>query len=305
MNAAPARPSLQKRLLYWYFAVRNAWPVWFYVLNARARKLHRARSKPVEGVARQVVHDLEASGIAITSLSELFPGEDVLARLQAYVGAHANNARSYSKKQFLKDYWELVPDLDLQNPFVELVLRPEVLAIANAYMRMWTRLNYYHLATIEPSQGDEISSQRWHRDNEDPRMCKMFVYVNDVDETSGPFIYVQGSAPTSRGPYANLFPQRKPEGSYPPKEAVEAAVDPKDIRTFTGKAGTVLFCDTTGLHKGGHATQRARTMFTSFYTSDAWTEAHRYRIPPTALADLETRPPEVKYALFLDHDLTK
>ena len=39
-------------------------------------------------------------------------------------------------------------------------------------------------------------------------------------------------------------------------------VPKNDIRVCTGRAGTVVFCDTTTLHRGGYATKSERTMFT-------------------------------------------
>lgn len=274
--------------------------MWFYLLNATPRNLFQKNNKQLSSIQQRIVKDLERDGIAVTSLEELFPGENVLDSLTSYVDSHATQTQAYTKKKFLNDFWELVPELDFTNPFVRLSLRPEVLTIASAYMRMWVRLNYYHLATIQPKEGEAVQSQRWHRDNEDPKMCKMFVYINDVDETAGPFTYVRGSAVTNPNPYARLFPQKRPEGSYPSAQAVTSNVDSKDIATMTGVAGTVIFCDTTGLHRGGHATKRPRTMFTAFFTSKAWSDPKRYSYPNDIALSSEHLAPETRYALFLD-----
>ena len=46
-------------------------------------------------------------------------------------------------------------------------------------------------------------------------------------------------------------------------------IPPEAIKTFTGKAGTMIFCDTSGLHQGGYATGKERIMSTFGYYSHA------------------------------------
>jgi hypothetical protein len=111
-----------------------------------------------------------------------------------------------------------------------------------------------------------IASQNWHRDGEDRQVLKIFIYLNDVDEETGPFMYVKESIKGLK--YGKLFPQRPPEGSYP-NESVDKAVSPEDIKLCLGKAGTVIFCDTTGLHRGGYAFSKERTMFTASYQASS------------------------------------
>jgi len=41
------------------------------------------------------------------------------------------------------------------------------------------------------------------------------------------------------------------------------------VRTFTGPKGTMLFCNTAGLHRGGFATGKARVLATFTYDSPA------------------------------------
>ena len=98
-------------------------------------------------------------------------------------------------------------------------------------------------------------------------MCKFFIYLNDVDETSGPFTYVKGS--NLGGRWRNVYPQRPPMGSYPLAGAVDAVVSATDVRPCTGKAGTVIFADTSGLHKGGYATAKERIMFMAGFITSA------------------------------------
>ena len=102
-----------------------------------------------------------------------------------------------------------------------------------------------------------MASQRWHRDPEDDHIVKMFIYFSDVDEEAGPFEYVRDSA--AGGKYGDVFPWGQGH-RYPSAEELEAAVDPDDRLTMTGPAGTVIFCDTAGFHRGGFARTKPRIL---------------------------------------------
>ena len=98
----------------------------------------------------------------------------------------------------------------------------------------------------------------------------MFIYINDVDENSGPFMYIPESKYGLK--WGGVFKQKPPKGYYPPDGEVEKMVPSEFIEEMTGRAGTIIFCDTSGLHKGGFALQRERIMFTAGYrsTASAW-----------------------------------
>lgn len=290
--------TLKQIALRLYFGVRNAWPVWYGLLNYGHRTTWRRTAPPLFAWQERVLRDLQRDGIARTNLEEMFQGTETLKMLRAFAAeAKTSTGRPNRKKRFLFDYWPQGETLDLNNPFLSLALDDAPLQIANAYLELRTKLNYIHLADTLPESTDEaIDSQRWHRDPEEQRLCKMFVYLTDVDEGAGPFFYVRGS--TRGGTYGKLFPQQRPYGAYPGDGRVESAVSASDIMTMTGPAGTVIFCDTSGLHKGGHATKRIRTMFTAFYTSPWWVERSHYRLP----TDMTTHEysPDAAYALSVE-----
>jgi hypothetical protein len=111
-----------------------------------------------------------------------------------------------------------------------------------------------------------VASQRWHRDPEDDHIVKMFIYFSDVDEEAGPFEYVRDSA--AGGKYGDVFPWGQGH-RYPSAGELEAAVDADDRVTMTGPAGTVIFCDTAGFHRGGFARTRPRILMISTFLRDS------------------------------------
>lgn len=102
--------------------------------------------------------------------------------------------------------------------------------------------------------------------------------MTDVDEDAGPFTYVPFS--TYGKKYGYLFPQRVPSGSYPASYDFEKAVSPNGIQVCTGKKGTIIFCDTSGLHCGGYARSRERIMFTAGWRSCASVMRTWVNFPP-------------------------
>ena len=39
-------------------------------------------------------------------------------------------------------------------------------------------------------------------------------------------------------------------------------------KKYTGKAGTIVICDTSGFHRGGHVVDRDRYLYYSYYLTD-------------------------------------
>ena len=109
---------------------------------------------------------------------------------------------------------------------------------------MWSKLEYVDVwySVPSPQAAERISSQRWHRDYNDKHLLKVFLYLVDVDESMGPFQYVAGSQPG--GPYADAWGWQPLGQNYPTEEELEARDPASAVQTFTGPAGTLLFCNT-------------------------------------------------------------
>jgi hypothetical protein len=89
--------------------------------------------------------------------------------------------------------------------------------------------------------------QRFHRDSE-PGSIKALVYLTDVDDTSGPHAYVEGThrerMPLRLRPYSDEHIQRKYGESI----------------TIKGAAGTGFLIDPRGIHKGIPPAKRPRLL---------------------------------------------
>ncbi len=259
------------RFLRPYYLLRSVRPVWLHLANRGAKKLYEEKRQPLNAVQTRVVRDLKANGIAVTHLDELFPGRNLLAELRNYAEGLVAQARQREKgKTYLIDLWGRAKTVDLANPFVQVALSPQVVGIANGYMDMFSKFFMYNLNLVIPvGDANPISSQRWHRDPEDKKLCKIFIYLNDVDAETGPLSYFPQSH--ADGKWGMKFPQVAPQGSIdiPEQDVERLAAKDRGIAVATGRAGTVIFGDTAGIHRGGYAKSRERLMFTGGFCSTA------------------------------------
>jgi hypothetical protein len=279
--------------------------------NRTSRRRYSQEASTLDGVQEGVVDRLREDGYATLPLSDLVPDHDLRRDLDAdsakFVGetetalAHEEAGggtalRRRAGKEFLvrKYAWEV--RLGLEDPWLRLGVHPRLLDVANAYLEMWSKLEYVDVWYTPPAGGadERRSSQRWHRDFNDRHLLKAFLYLVDVDDETGPFEYVPRSAPG--GELEQLWPWRPLGDNYPPEDELVERIDGRAV-SFTAPKGTIIFCNTSGFHRGGFAKSKPRVLATftwdspaslkalsernyTFVTSDgaALTEAQRYAL---------------------------
>jgi hypothetical protein len=263
-------------------------------LNRLSRRRFEAHRPALGEVQARVVEDLRRDGFARAEVRELVPhlweeaaeagrafvaGERVRRGIEAY-RPEEGKARG---KDYIVRLWESRPTLPLEDPWLRIGLSPALLDTVNSYLGLWSKLNYADLWYTIPSavERQAVASQRWHRDPEDQRLVKVFLYLSDVDSGAGPLQYVRGSH--GGGRHAGVWPNPDPgTASYPPEGEVEERIPAEDRVVCTGPAGTLVFCDTYGLHRGGLATEQARVLATWAFVTPASIFARRFDVvwPP-------------------------
>ena len=268
-------------------------------LNRESRRVYKNYPLSLDFAQEKIASDFKNNGIAITHLDQLFPGQNILKTLQEYTDNCRQQAQVGGVKKFLDYLWDNFPSLDFNNnPFLEgIALHPRVLAIVNNYLGMCGQLLHFTLnvTRVVDKRTMPVQSQKWHRDPEDRQMCKVFVYLTDVDEGSGPFVYLPQSNCGSK--FWKLFPMRPPVGNYPPEGAMEKLFPVGDLKTCVGRAGTVIFADTAGLHRGGYATNKERVMFTASYCPFTCPSPYMYSLPNNLSYWLKNKSPSIAYAI--------
>lgn len=266
-RCAVARYIIRRVVLWPYLFVRTRNLVWNKI-NRPYLEAYKSHEPNFNNLQRQILDILETDGITITHMNEFMPESGLLKDMQELSERMINPEGVGRKKTFLNYFFEEKNAKNLSNPFVKFALDERILEIAGAYFKMHARLKFFSGNITRPvSEGEDAKgSQRWHRDPGIKRILKVFLYVNDVpDKSAGPFTYIKGSQPGGR--YGNIFKQILfgEEGYYPKERAVEKKIPRNAVQICTGSAGTIVFCNTLGLHKGGYSTTKERIMFTAMY----------------------------------------
>lgn len=244
--------------------------------NPASRRRHRGEAPQLGELQQKAVEDLSQNGIALVDLRQLFGGDELWAQLSESVEQFVQKAESKvpaadGKKKKKWDYLirRKPPKLAPDDPWLRFGLSHEVLGIVNAYRGLWTKLvEIEQWYTVPFADADKrIASQRWHRDPRDRNMVKVFTYFSDVDEEAGPFEYIRGTPPG--GPHGDFWPWKPFNEKYPPEKKLLRETPASEQMTVTAPAGTIIFCDTTGFHRGGFAKSKPRVMSYHQYVSPA------------------------------------
>jgi hypothetical protein len=107
-------------------------------------------------------------------------------------------------------------------------------------------------STIEQKK----NAQYFHYDCDYKKFIKIFIYLNDVDDENGPHIFVRGTHKKRKIIHLNA--------TRLDDDDVEKNYN-KQVIKFTGKAGTTIFEDTFGLHKGKVPEKKTRAMLVYEY----------------------------------------
>lgn len=251
---------------------------WKYVHNARA--LSWRRSLPAAGsVEASLVDSLDRDGLAVSNIEQLGLLKE-FEDLQALV-PHLTRPDPV-EKEYLSELLGHRPVLDPNGTPARLAAR--FFPVADGHLGVYAQLRYFNVWHNSVNAEEPSSSQRWHRDRDDLKIVKVFVYLSDVDAGAGPFWYAKGTHSTGRV-----------RGDAPSQvENGVARSDDRDLLQLLpssewvecmGTAGTVVLADTSGYHRGGWCVRKPRTVFTAMLTSPGshsvdWFE--RPPAPPTA-----------------------
>ena len=180
------------------------------------------------------------------------------------------------------------PTLSLEDPLLRFGLDPAVLGIVNGYLGLWSKLIYMDIwHTIRGPDDRRIGSQRWHRDFDDERLVKVYLYLEDAPPETGPLQYVVGSQ--AGGPRRDLWPWRHAVSHYAPDGELERLVPESEWFLASAPAGSLLFCDTSGLHRGGPTRNGRRLIATWTYVTPASLQERRFnltrRLPDEGLSE--------------------
>ena len=161
----------------------------------------------------------------------------------------------------------------LNSPLVKLALDRKLLEVVSAYLGLWPQLHAISAWLNFPTKNAPQQAQLWHRDREDVRTIKVFIYLTDVNDNNGPFSYVPT---THRRGHASMGPKGQDRDITDGE--MNKAFPADSWITCTGPAHTMIIADTVGYHRGGKPTEGDRILVTFTYTSGAPSKAPRSKL---------------------------
>lgn len=257
---------------------------------------------------------LEAEGIAElgrvltpTQVGEIVGRLDGVSVYNMHTQAHSDgvlrNIAGEARRYHFGAY-DLATLLKLPH-LLELANRPELVAMAEAYLGCVPTIYGLNLWWSFAGHPDLASSNNHlHRDRDDVGFCTLFLYLTDVDEESGPHVFIRGTH--RRQALDRLFASGVPSD-------VEVAGERRSLETLTcrierndelfervfrdqlvrlvGPAGTAALIDTNGLHRGDLPRRRDRLLFSARYGFGRASTYVQNRLAPLPRAGFEHRLP--------------
>jgi len=253
---------------------------WRYVSNAkrtwRAWQSQDSHNDHVKRVAQEIMERGIVVGPADSYLSD--EGRKALCEASVSVLKLSQNSeiqavltngletkgKDYKRKDYLVQVVPNDSEYASDSPLLKVALDKTLLEIVSGYLGMWPRLHAVSVLLNFPTKDEARESQLWHRDSEDLKIIKVFIYLNDVGAENGPFCYIPKTHPFSTG--AGTIPLHKDKKRILDDEM--SSVIPKESWVeCTGPTNTMILADTVGFHRGGKPTTGTRLLITFTYTS--------------------------------------
>jgi hypothetical protein len=289
---------------------------WYVLRNPQSQKQFARHRPTVTPEQHELIESLTARGVAARSFGHAGIESGEWCRLQERVGEFARSAAeritaatvAYSDKmdlgplehnrerfrRFFRDKDQAKLDdyilkmnpenavLPSDHPLITVGLSASVLHVVSSYLNLWPKLIYtdaWYSIPMDP--GRRIGSQQWHRDPEDKQMVKVYLYFSEIDDSAGAMEYILGTSNALHGRGLEIG-EWKAAGAnlYPSAEVVEQSFPAARRFSCSGSVGTLLFCDTTGLHRGGISRSKPRIVATWTFVTPASRYQRRFTLRP-------------------------
>ena len=143
------------------------------------------------------------------------------------------------------------------NSVFKIANNESLIKIASNYFGAVPSIDYINAWWSFPSEALALT-QSYHRDIDTLHSLKFFLYLTDVDQDSGPHIFIKNSL-------SDPFFSSKKDAMYSDKE-IESQYGSEQKCEIVGDAGTNFIADTFNYHKGLLPLSKPRLLLSIIYT---------------------------------------
>ena len=150
-------------------------------------------------------------------------------------------------------------------------LKEEFLYLASLYLGIYPFLGRFYAWYDFPTNENETSSQCWHKDTDDKKFFKIFIYLNEVKSNNGPFCFIKKTHQSKTNIEIKKYFKKTDYSTFNILEDhdVKNLYSKKDILECNGSLGTTIFADTSGYHRGKKLKNDKRIMLVFEYFSQS------------------------------------
>ena len=159
---------------------------------------------------------------------------------------------------------------EIHYQLLKIGLKEEFLYLASIYLGIYPFLGRFYAWYDFPTSEQPVSSQCWHKDGDDRKFIKIFIYLNDVNSENGPFCYIQNTHKINNKMFSSEQKKKTKYSSFNILEDKDVSniYPKKDVKECFGEFGTTIFADTSGFHKGKTLKKNSRVMLVYEYFSE-------------------------------------
>ncbi|MEA5625419.1 phytanoyl-CoA dioxygenase [Nostoc sp. UHCC 0251] len=209
---------------------------------------------------RNILNALKKDGVCVTTLADLgLNSTSELLKAAYYQLSQMENPNNDHLEQKLPQ----ISTVTGLPEFYAWGIEKRLLNIIENYIGLPVAFHGVHLRKDFKSK-HQFGTLLWHSDAEDRRIIKIFIYLNDVKETTGPFEYIPRSlTPLFSWKYFQLYYKLYKSGYMGIDDEEVKKIIPKSAwKSCPGPAGTVIIVDTkNALHHGTIRTEDRSTLF--------------------------------------------
>lgn len=198
--------------------------------------------------------------------------QETVTRARSLISLQVSNIGASPSKSYLHRL-DKIPENDLAF-FYKYFTNPVYLEIAESYLQDEPLLSELKLL-VSPvlSMAQPEGSQLWHSDFDDDANLKIFIFLDDIDELTGPLQAINRSQSKD---YMKAWNYKWGKEGVSHNDLIVPKSESKSIKTFVGETASVCLIDTVAcLHRGSRFPSRERKiLYATFNTRTS------YRFPP-------------------------